>query len=55
MTCVVCLKTIEGNYIYHLRLNAYICGSCPLTNVKGEDVSEHCMYYGVTPELPTLD
>jgi hypothetical protein len=40
-TCEICKKPIQGMYIHHVRLNVDICGTCPLDNVKGEDVSNH--------------
>lgn len=42
--CCVCGKTVES-YAYHQRLAVAICGRCPLTDVKGEDVSMHAMYF----------
>lgn len=45
--CAVCNTKIteNHNWVYHARLDAYICSKCPLTNVRGEDVSGHTMYF----------
>lgn len=50
MTCCVCRKPIQGEYRYHLRLDVYVCGTCPLTNVRGEDVSGHCLKHGTNDD-----
>lgn len=48
MICEVCKRPIdpeEDAYVHHHRLNVDIHFSCPLTDVRGEDVSLHVVYY----------
>jgi len=42
--CCSCHEIVE-TYFYHQRLGVAVCFHCPLTNVMGEDVSTHTMYW----------
>lgn len=44
MECCVCHETSDY-YCYHQRLGVAVCSKCPLTNVMGEDVTNHAMYF----------
>lgn len=47
-TCAVCGRETEY-YSYHSRLDAAVCPTCPLTNVKGEDISMHTLFWHFAP------
>lgn len=42
--CAVCGETVS-EYAWHARLACAICFHCPLTDVKGEDVTMHTMQF----------
>jgi hypothetical protein len=44
MECCVC-HNVSDKYCYHQRLGVAICSDCPLTDVMGEDVTMHTMYW----------
>lgn len=44
--CVVCGSAVWGrDHKLHPRLGVRICSTCPLTDVVGEDVSNHAMLW----------
>jgi hypothetical protein len=48
--CCVCGDRVrDRGYIYHFRLDAYVCGTCPLTDVYGEDISMHTIKFYFPP------
>lgn len=45
--CCVCGRTLTDRdaFIRHERLDVLVCSTCPLTNVMGEDVSQHTLMF----------
>lgn len=43
--CAVCGEPVTPPYVVHYRLDAVVCATCPLTNVKGEDITGHCLMW----------
>ena len=44
MPCEVCGSTVE-KYVYHARLGVAVCLTCPMTDVKGEDITSHTLLW----------
>lgn len=55
MNCDCCHRPLRGEYWYHFRLNANVCGQkfC-MRNLRGEDVTGHAMQLKVAPSKPKL-
>jgi hypothetical protein len=51
--CSVCEQPLTATWVYHSRLDAYVCSECPLTDVKGEDISTHTIFW--SPARPKHD
>jgi hypothetical protein len=53
VACAHCGEVIGNSaFVYHMRLNAAVHMGCPLTNIRGEDISLHTMYlYDAIPSV----
>jgi len=51
--CDVCHEpiTLGQSWIRHMRLDANVHMSCPMTDVKGEDISKHAVIWHPAPEV----
>lgn len=47
--CAGCGKVIEPGvaHCYHVRLGVFVHETCTWLPVRGEDISSHCMMYGL--------
>lgn len=49
-TCTVCERRVDY-YRWHQRLGVAVCLACPLTNVRGEDITFHCLLHVTETEI----
>lgn len=45
--CYICGRALDDSitWAFHQRLNVAVCGTCPMTDVMGEDITSHLMLW----------